>query len=329
MGRSGLAGRFFAELLRMRQIKSSVIGDTLAKPVNPGDVVFAFSGSGWTKTTTLYAEMSIQRGAILVAFTASKKSKLDRLADISLYLPGRPILNNMDYVARKMAGRYKSPLAPMGSVSEFSALLFGTGLALSLDSDNPIRAFRDAISTVIAICKKSIGKVLSNKSALERFIEKYVEAKRLKRMCYFSGLGLLEHISQMVAMRFQHLGLLVSSISDWILRKPGDVLTVMSGSGEASIPKILAEEALNSNMSVLAVVGNENSTLAKLAEIYLALEDIEDRKRYFALGREDLRTFIPAFEIATFILFEAIIAELAYRFGLTEEVMRTYHANIE
>ena len=129
MGRSGLAGKFFAELLKLRRIKASTIGDTLAKPVDSGDVVFAFSGSGWTTTTTLYSELCLRRGAILIALTATKGSKLDRLADYTIYLLGKPVLAATDYIARKIAGRYKTPLAPMGSIPEFSALLVSAGIA--------------------------------------------------------------------------------------------------------------------------------------------------------------------------------------------------------
>jgi len=329
MGRSGLAGRFFADLLKLHGVQASVIGDTLARPVGRGDVVVAFSGSGWTNTTTLYAEMCIRRGALLIAFTATPKSKLDRLADITLYLPGKPILDSMDYIVRKIIGKYKSPLAPMGSITEFSALVFGAGIASTMMTKNPIEDFRLTVNTIIDVCKNSLQKVLSDITNLRRFIEEYVEAKNLNKTCFFSGLGLLEHISQMIAIRFQHLGLNVGNVSDWVLRRTGDVLTVISGSGEAPIPRILAEEAKKSGMRILAVIGNEQSTIARLSDIYLILEDIEERRRYFTLGREEFQGFVPAFEIASLMIFEAIVAELANRFGLTEEVMRIRHANIE
>ncbi|MEX0569570.1 MAG: SIS domain-containing protein [Candidatus Njordarchaeota archaeon] len=330
MGRSGLAGKFFADLLKMHGIRASVIGDILAKPVNPGDVVFAFSGSGWTKTTTLYAELSIQRGATLVAFTATRKSKLDRLADVSIYLPGKPILDTLDYMARKISGKYKSPLAPMGSVNEFASLLYGIGLVSTIKcDDDPVECFRNTIMIIIDACRKSIDNLLKDENKLEKIINTYVNAKENKKICFFSGLGLLEHICWMIAIRFQHLGLLVSGISDWIIRRPDDILTVMSGSGEAPIPKILAEEAKKTGMTIIGVVGNRDSTIAKLSDIYLELSDVGDRKKFFAIDVNKVNMFIPAFEIAVLIIFESIVAEIANRFGLTEETMRSYHANIE
>jgi len=329
MGRSGLAGRFFADMLKLRGIKTSVIGDILAKPVGREDLVFAFSGSGWTSTTAMYAEMCIRRGATLVAFTATPKSKIDRLADFSIYLPGKPVLDSMDYVLRKIIGKYKSPLAPMGSITEFSALVFGAALAISVEVSEPSETFRNVVESIIDVCKKSLDKLLLESRRIRGFIDNYIRAKKENRTCFFAGLGLLEHITKMVAIRFQHLGIDVGNASEWIFRKPGDILTVVSGSGEASIPKILVEEGRKTGMVILSVVGNEDGTIARESDIYLVLEDIEQRKKYFAVGVEESKDFIPAFEIATLMTFEAIVAELAYRFGLTEEIMRSYHANIE
>ena len=329
MGRSGLAGKFFAELLKLRRIKASTIGDTLAKPVDSGDVVFAFSGSGWTTTTTLYSELCLRRGAILIALTATKGSKLDRLADYTIYLLGKPVLAATDYIARKIAGRYKTPLAPMGSIPEFSALLVSAGIAAMIDSDEPLDAFRRTLEVILDVADRSMRHILVRENALLEFILHYEDARKNGAACYFYGIGLLNYISEMISMRFQHLGLNVNSILDWILRRREDILTVISGSGEASIPRILVEEGRRTGMKVLSVVGNENSTIARLSDVFLVLEDIEERKRYFELGREEPEQFIPAFEIASFILFEAIVAELARRFGITEEEMKVLHANIE
>jgi len=329
MGRSGLAGRFFADLLKLYRLKSSVLGDVLAKPVHKGDIVFAFSGSGWTNTTNLYAEMCIKRGAILVAFTATKGSKLDRLADYTLYLPGKTIIHTMDYMTRKIFGKYKSPLAPMGSITEFSAIVFSTGLASTINSNNPQITFESTVKTIISTCERSLNKIKSNQESLYDIIKLYLGIKEAEKTCYFSGLGLLEYIVKMIAIRFQHLGLIVGDLSDWILRKPSDVLTVVSCSGEAIIPKILAEEAKKSEMYVVAVVGNESSSIANIADISLYIEGIEERKRYFTVGRDGGGGFIPTFEISALMVFEAIVAELANRLGLTEDKMRELHANIE
>lgn len=329
MGRSGLCGRFLAELLKLKRIKSSVIGSTLAKPVSSGDVVFAVSGSGWTKTTTLYAELCLERGATIVALTATRGSKLDRLADYALYLLGKPALSSTDYIVRKISGEYRSPLAPMGSISEFSTLLVSAGIVNMIDSDRPLEEFKRTIETIIAVAKRSFKQLSISKESLTRLIACYEEARRENRSCFFSGMGLLSYISDMVSIRFQHLGLDVSDIYDWVLRRREDILTIFSGSGEASIPKILAEEGKRSGMKILGVVGNEESTIAKLSDVFILLEDIEERKKYFELGREELGRFIPAFEISCLILYESIVAELASRFGITEETMKEMHANIE
>ncbi len=329
MGRSGLAAKFFADLLKLYGVKSSVLGDVLAKPVNEGDIVFAFSGSGWTNTTNLYAEMCIRRKAILVAFTATKGSKLARLADISFYLPGKPILHTMDYITRKIFGKYKSPLAPMGSITEFSALVFGAGIASTIDSSNPINEFETSVKAIVSTCKKSFERATNNIDAIARILNIYLDARSHNRTCFFSGLGLLDYITKMVAIRFQHLGLIVGGLSDWILRKPQDILTAVSGSGEAPIPRILTEEAKKSKMTIIAITGNENSAITKYADIYLIVEGAEDRKKFFSVGREPIRKFIPTFEIATLMIFEAIVAEMAYRLGITEKAMMSLHANIE
>lgn len=330
MGRSGLVGKFFAELLKLRGIRASTIGDILARPVSKGDIVFAFSGSGWTRTTTLYSELSLQRGATLVAITAGIKSKLDRLADFSIYVPGKPVLDETDYIARKIIGKYKTPLAPMGSIPEFSSLLLATGLALSIGVQSILDRFRDVIKEILDYARRSISNIRSMQlESLSRVIGVYKKAKEKNNCLYFIGMGLLEYISYMTAMRFQHLGANVCGISDWIIRRKGDILTILSASGKASIPLILAKEAKKSELVILSITSNKESEIYNLADVSLLLEKLSAQIGYFELGASMNSEYIPVFEITSFIIFESIVAELANILNITEDRMKALHANIE
>ena len=63
MGRSGRAVEFFADLLKDLGYKVSIIGRTLALPVQVDDIVIAFSGSGKTSTTVANVGVCVDGGA--------------------------------------------------------------------------------------------------------------------------------------------------------------------------------------------------------------------------------------------------------------------------
>jgi len=333
MGRSKLAAMIIGELLKNLGYQVSVIGDFLSKPVREGDTVLAVSSSGWTTTTCLIVEEAVKRGARVIALTATPGSKLDRLADVSLYLPGKPIIDDTSYIIRQILGRHKTPLTPMGTIPETNAILVGMGIIGMLGNEGePVKMFEDTISTVLKNAKESFNKILDRTMELEKIIEALSTSMSPGGpKVYLIGTGIGKIISLMGAMRFQHLGLNVASIDDWKFRNENDTLIAISSSGESAITLLYAEEAKRTGMKLIALSANPESTLIKISDHKLLLSDISERKEYvqFRVFDDVPSRFIPAFEYAALITLEGIVAQIAENFLIKEEDMRRMHANIE
>ncbi|MFX1513782.1 MAG: SIS domain-containing protein, partial [Promethearchaeota archaeon] len=118
MGRSGKVANIFSEGLKDLGFKTSLIGKTFAKPIDPKDAVVAFSGSGWTHTTTYAAETALKLGAILVAISGNQKSLLARIADCCILIPSSDMIYpKSSYLKRQIRGQV-APLTPMGTMFE-------------------------------------------------------------------------------------------------------------------------------------------------------------------------------------------------------------------
>lgn len=333
MGRSKLAGKVLGELLKLLGYNVSIIGETLSRPVREGDIVIAVSASGWTTTTCLIAEEAIRLGAKVIALTATPKSKLDRLSDISLYLPGKATIDYTSYIIRQLIGRHKTPLTPMGTIPETNTILVGMGLAKCLEnSKNPLNDFISTINIVLDNAEKSLNQIRREESILEEIIEEVSKGVGRKTpKIYFIGTGISRIIGLMSATRFQHLGINVLDIDDWKFRSKGDILIAISSSGESAETLLYTQEAIRSNLKVLALTANPESTLSKLTNKILILTDFAEREEYIKLRIRDEKpsAFIPAFEYAALITLEGVVAQIAENYNIKEEDMRILHANIE
>ena len=334
MGRSKLAAMIIGDLLKNQGFQVSVIGDFLSKPVRPGDLVLAVSASGWTTTTCMMVEEAIRLGANVLALTATQRSKLDRLSDVSIYLPGGAAIDETSYIIRQIIGRHKTPLTPMGTIPETNSILVGIGLVgmLSDSMGDSVDLFKDYVSLVLKNARDSLIGLRNDLDRLNDFIDTVSSCKRNNgSKVYLIGAGINKFVSLMSAMRFQHLGLNVASIDDWKFRDKGDVLIAISSSGESAITLLYAKEAKRSGMRLISLTASPGSTLSKLSDAEIDLLDISKREEYleFRVLKESKGKFIPAFEYAALLVLESVVAQIAEEFSIKEEDMRRMHANIE
>jgi len=334
MGRSKLAAMIIGDLLKNQGFRVSIIGDFLSKPVRPKDLVLAVSASGWTTTTCMMVEEAIRLGASILALTATPKSKLDRLSDVSIYLPGGAAIDETSYIVRQIIGRHKTPLTPMGTIPETNAILVGIGLVgmLSESTGGPADVFGEYVNLVLKNAKDSLVGLQTDRDRLIEFIDAVASCKRNNgSKIYLIGAGINKFVSLMSAMRFQHLGLNVTSIDDWKFRDSSDVLVAISSSGESAITLLYAKEAKRTGMKLISLTASPGSTLSKLSDVELDLLDISKREEYleFRVLKDKKVRFIPAFEYAALLVLESVVAQIAEEFSIKEEDMRRLHANIE
>ena len=140
------------------------------------------------------------------------------------------------------------------------------------------------------------------------------------------GAGRSGLVAKAFAIRLRHLGFQAFVIGETITIpvQKGDLVVIVSGSGE-TIPAIMtAEIAHNLKAKVISITGKKNSDIARYADITLYLPatcNEEERKRYAPLG--------TLFEASVWILLDGIVADLLDSKNETEETMRKRHATLE
>ncbi len=150
------------------------------------------------------------------------------------------------------------------------------------------------------------------------FVKRLLSAKRI----FIYGSGRSGLVGRAFAIRLLHLGLIVYVIGESItpsIRK-GDVVVVISRTGETYPVLVTAQIARNMGIEIICIVENEKSSIAKLSDLIIALplKSDSERSKYAPLG--------TLFEIAAQIYLDGIIAELMARLNQTENDMRERHA---
>lgn len=333
MGRSFRAGMTIGELLKDKGFEVSYPGKTLARPIRKNDVVIAVSGSGWTQTTLHNVEASILRGAKIVSLVGHERSKLGRLSDIVIKIPGvKEVSKEWSYILKQLNGA-SSPLAPMGTVNELSAMLVGIGIALSISSDEIEKDFIQITKQIVEQGRKVQQKLNKDYHPIEKILDIYrnlISNQVTKRPAtYFVGAGLSGIVAHMAAMRFQHLGIKVRQTYDWRFRNAGDVVTILSGSGETHVVLEYANMAKKAHMNLIGITGFSDSQLAQVSDHSLIIEGRNTRVSQFEEEVQNVEQFIPTFEFITAIVLDSIVAQLAFDFEIDEATMRAEHTNVE
>jgi 6-phospho 3-hexuloisomerase len=157
-------------------------------------------------------------------------------------------------------------------------------------------------------------------------IDKVKKLFFISNRIFVYGAGRSGLVVKAFAIRLVHLGFQTFVIGETITVpvQKGDLVVIVSGSGE-TIPAVMtAEIARNIGAKVVSITGKKRSEIAKFADVTLylsvACKDVE-RKRYAPLG--------TLFEASVWILLDGIIADLLESKKETEESMRQRHATLE
>jgi len=142
---------------------------------------------------------------------------------------------------------------------------------------------------------------------------------------FVAGAGRSKLVSSFLAMRLVHCGYNVSMVGEIVTPalKEGDLYIVISGSGGTKTLLPTLETAKSKGAKIAVVSMKASSAMADLADLTLKMGNDE----VFALTKG-----LPmgtSFELSTLVYLEAIIGEIVFDKDLTEEGMRTIHANLE
>jgi 6-phospho 3-hexuloisomerase len=175
----------------------------------------------------------------------------------------------------------------------------------------------------IKYIQKKIKEILSRVSQddIEKVKILFFKSNRI----FVYGAGRSGLVAKAFAIRLIHLGFQAFVIGETITVpvKKGDLVIIVSGSGE-TIPAVMTAEIANKiGAYVVSITGKKNSEIAKFADITLFIasscKEIE-RKKFAPLG--------TLFEASVWILLDGVIADLLYSKKETEDIMRSRHATL-
>jgi 6-phospho 3-hexuloisomerase len=174
---------------------------------------------------------------------------------------------------------------------------------------------------------------LSNKQ-VDSFIKALLGAKRV----FIIGAGRSGLVAKAFAMRLMHLGLDIHVVGETITPalRQGDILVVVSGSGETGLPVSAAMVAKKIGARILAVTSYPKSTLASIADNVVILpgraktESTTDFvHRELAGEYASLAPLGTMFEITAIVFLDGVVASLMTSLGKKEEDLRARHATVE
>ena len=180
--------------------------------------------------------------------------------------------------------------------------------------------FSDSISYIQRKIKDILESV--SKDDVNKIKKLFFKADRI----FVYGAGRSGLVAKAFAIRLVHLGFQTFVIGDTITVpvQKGDMVVIVSGSGE-TIPAVMtAEIAHNFGASVVSITGKKKSEIAKFADVTLFISagcKDSERRRYAPLG--------TLFEASVWILLDGIIADLLDSKKENEESMRKRHATLQ
>jgi len=176
----------------------------------------------------------------------------------------------------------------------------------------------------IEYIQKKIKDILDNVSQ-----EDVLKIKKLffkSNRIFVYGAGRSGLVAKAFAIRLVHLGFQTFVIGETITApvRKGDLVLIISGSGETLPAVMTAEIANNLNAYVVSITAKKKSEIAKYADITFFISSScneVERKKFAPLG--------TLFEASVWILLDGIIADLLDSKNESEESMRSRHATLE
>ncbi len=142
---------------------------------------------------------------------------------------------------------------------------------------------------------------------------------------FISGAGRSKLVGNFFAMRLMHGGYDVSVVGEIVTPsvQAGDLLIIISGSGETEQLIAFAKKAKSIGADIVLISAKDSSTIGDMADTTF---QIGSNEQYGKVKGMPMGT---VFELSTLLFLEAMIAHIIHEKGIAEEEMRARHANLE
>lgn len=185
-------------------------------------------------------------------------------------------------------------------------------------------SIHENINHILNELKENASRI--NQAQAEQLIAQIKSAKHI----FLQGAGRSGIAARAFANRLLHLGFSVSIVGEISSphSKSGDLVIIVSGSGETASLKSLAQKAVDSQVDVALITTNLSSTIGKLAKSVVILPGVtkEDNRREENCFSQPMGS---SFEQLAFILFDALVLDLMRVLGETTQTMFPRHADFE
>ena len=146
-------------------------------------------------------------------------------------------------------------------------------------------------------------------------------AKRI----FIAGAGRSKLVGNFFAMRLVHGGYDVSVVGEIVTPsiKSGDLLVIISGSGETEQLIAFTKNAKKVGANIVLISARSNSTIGDMADAVFQIGNPEQYGKVIGMPMGTV------FELSTLCFLEALISHIIWEKGIPEEIMRERHANLE
>ncbi|WP_292467867.1 6-phospho-3-hexuloisomerase [Methanolobus sp.] len=172
-----------------------------------------------------------------------------------------------------------------------------------------------------------------DKDSVKQMLEDIMGAKRI----FVMGAGRSGLVGRAFAMRLMHLGLsshVVGETTTPAVSKD-DVVIAISGSGQTRSVSNLGRVAKEIGAKLVTITSNKESTLGELSDTVIVLpgRTKDDAGGYVERHMRGEYTYLTplgtSFETSASVFLDALIAELIFITGASEEDLKSRHTNIE
>ncbi len=174
--------------------------------------------------------------------------------------------------------------------------------------------------------KLVINKLSEMLSATDNtYAEKLTAMFDAARRIFISGAGRSKLVGSFLGMRLMHCGYDVAMVGEIVTPsiKAGDLLIVISGSGETEQLIAFTKKARERGAKIVLISSRAQSTIGDLADAVFEIgkHDLYEKVRGMPMG--------TVFELSTLCFLEALVSHIVWEKGIPEEEMRERHANLE
>ena len=142
---------------------------------------------------------------------------------------------------------------------------------------------------------------------------------------FIAGAGRSKLVGNFFAMRLVHGGYDVSVVGEIVTPsiKNGDLLIIISGSGETEQLIAFTKSAQKVGAKIVLISAKNESTIGDMADAVFQIGRTEQYGKVLGMPMGTV------FELSTLLFLEATISHVIHEKGIAEEIMRERHANLE